>query len=77
VVANLSRFAQSASLDLAKFQGQVPYEMFGKNEFPAIGSQPYPLSLGPHAFYWFAIQPKETPQETLRIRTGERDEDAV
>jgi len=71
VVANLSRFAQCTELDLAKFQGLVPRELFGKNEFPAITDRPYFLSLGPHAFYWFDLQPREASQETLRIRTGE------
>ncbi|HEV3196939.1 MAG TPA: maltose alpha-D-glucosyltransferase [Bryobacteraceae bacterium] len=71
VVANLSRFAQSTELDLAQYTGLVPMELFGRTEFPAIAGRPYFLSLGPHAFYWFALQSKEARQETLRIRTGE------
>jgi maltose alpha-D-glucosyltransferase/alpha-amylase len=71
VVANLSRFVQCAELDLAKYQGMVPQELFGKSAFPAITERPYFLSLAPHAFYWFALQPKEAAQETMRIRTGE------
>ncbi|MBZ5618875.1 MAG: maltose alpha-D-glucosyltransferase [Acidobacteriia bacterium] len=71
VVANLSRFAQCLELDLAKYRGLVPMELLGHSEFPAIADRPYFLSLGPHAFYWFALQPKEARQETLRIRTGE------
>ncbi len=71
VVANLSRFAQSTELDLSQFNGLVPVELFGRTEFPPIGSRPYFLSLGPHAFYWFGLQSKEARQETMRIRTGE------
>ena len=59
VVANLSRYAQYASLDLTEFQGMVPVEMFGRIEFPAIeesGAGAYFLSLGPHAFYWFSLE---------------------
>ena len=70
VVANLSRFAQCTELDLAKYQGLIPRELFGKNEFPAIADRPYFLSLAPHAFYWFDLRPREASQETLRIRTG-------
>jgi maltose alpha-D-glucosyltransferase / alpha-amylase len=70
VVANLSRFAQCCELDLAKYQGMVPQELFGKTAFPAIAEKPYFLSLGPHAFYWFALQPKEATQETLRLNSG-------
>ncbi|MDQ3448537.1 MAG: putative maltokinase, partial [Chloroflexota bacterium] len=55
VVANLSRYVQYAELDLSAFAGQVPVEMFGHVEFPAIGERPFFLTLGPHAFYWFQL----------------------
>jgi maltose alpha-D-glucosyltransferase/alpha-amylase len=63
VVANLSRFVQPAELDLAAFQSLVPVELFGRAEFPPITDKPYPLTIGPHAFYWFALEAK-TPAET-------------
>ncbi len=66
VVANLSRVAQGCHLPLAEFHGMVPLEMFGNTEFPAIGEQPYFLSLAPHAFYWFALEKKQAEQESLR-----------
>ena len=71
IVANLSRFAQCTQIDVSKFAGLVPLELFGKTQFPEITERPYFLSLGPHAFYWFALQPKEVSHETLRIGTGE------
>lgn len=64
VVANLSRFVQPAELDLAEFKGHIPVEMIGRTEFPAIGEQPYFVSLGPHSFYWFRI---ESPAEPIKI----------
>jgi len=78
VVANLSRFVQGVELDLSRFDGMVPVELFGRTEFPAIGQQPYFLSLGPHAFYWFALEPQrveapmaitapESPVPTLTV----------
>jgi maltose alpha-D-glucosyltransferase/alpha-amylase len=70
VVANLSRFAQGCEMDLSKFQGMIPQELFGKTLFPAIADKPYFLSLGPHACYWFAMQPKEATQETMRETAG-------
>src|SRR5262245_44495047 len=57
VVANLSRFVEYVELNLSAFQGLVPMELFGRNPFPVIGKQPYLLTLGPHAFYWFKLQP--------------------
>jgi len=58
VVANLSRFPQPVALDLSAFQHMVPIELFGRTEFPLISGQPYFLSLGPHSFYWFSLEPK-------------------
>ena len=71
VVANLSRFAQCTEIDLSRYRDAVPLELFGKTTFPPITEKPYFLSLGPHAFYWFSLQPKEAARESLRIRTGE------
>jgi maltose alpha-D-glucosyltransferase / alpha-amylase len=56
VVNNLSRAAQPVELDLKRFQGYLPIEMFGGNLFPRIGSLPYLLTLGPYQFYWFRLR---------------------
>ncbi len=56
VVANLSRFPQYVELDLGKWKGLRPIELFGHTEFPAIGDLPYLLTLGGHAFHWFSIE---------------------
>jgi maltose alpha-D-glucosyltransferase/alpha-amylase len=61
VVANLSRYAQYVELDLHEFRGAHPVELFGQTAFPAIGDLPYLLTLGPHAFYWLALEPAEIP----------------
>ena len=55
-VANLSRAVQPVELDLEAFAGLTPVEMLGYTEFPAIGRQPYFLSVGPYGFYWFELQ---------------------
>ena len=57
VVANLSRFSQYVELDLGDHKGSTPMELFGGSTFPRIGELPYLLTLGPHAFYWFDLQP--------------------
>jgi maltose alpha-D-glucosyltransferase/alpha-amylase len=56
VVNNLSRFVQPVELDLTKFVGHVPVELFGETVFPRIGEALYFLSLGPHTFYWFRLE---------------------
>jgi maltose alpha-D-glucosyltransferase/alpha-amylase len=57
VAANLSRFPQSAHLDLSAFKQKVPVELFGRTKFPVITDAPYLLTFGPHNFYWFSIEP--------------------
>ena len=56
VVANLSRFMQFVELDLSGHEGLCPVEIFGQTELPQITEHPYRLTLGPHAFYWFALE---------------------
>jgi maltose alpha-D-glucosyltransferase/alpha-amylase len=58
VVANLSRFAQAVEIDLSSYRGMVPVEMFGRMPFPPIGELPYFLTLAPHAFFWFSLEPQ-------------------
>ena len=57
VVANLSRFVQHVELNLSAYSGTAPVEMLGRTEFPGIGAAAYPLTLGPHGFYWFSLDP--------------------
>ena len=54
-VANLSRSAQPAELNLAAYKGRVPVEMLGKTTFPPIGELPYFLTLTGYGFYWFRL----------------------
>jgi maltose alpha-D-glucosyltransferase/alpha-amylase len=65
VVANLSRFTQAAELDLSEFKGMALVEAFGRSEFPAICDRPYFLTLGPHAFYWFSLEPVRSAVEMV------------
>ena len=67
VVANLSRFVQYAELDLAAFRGMVPVEIFGRVRFPAIGERPYFITLGPHDFYWFSLEPQHVAGERIVV----------
>ena len=59
VAANLSRFVQWAELDLAGYEGLNPVELFGHTEFPPITEAPYFISLAPHTFFWFRLEPRE------------------
>ena len=59
IVANLSARTQPTELPLAAYEGAVPVEMLGGARFPAIGREPYFVSLGPHGFYWFTLERRE------------------
>jgi maltose alpha-D-glucosyltransferase / alpha-amylase len=69
VVVNLSRFSQPAEIDLSRFAGCVPREVFSRNRFPAIRRARYPLTLGPHGHYWFVLQKGAAPRVRKRGRT--------
>jgi maltose alpha-D-glucosyltransferase / alpha-amylase len=56
VVNNLSCSAQAVELDLQRYKGYIPIEMFGRNLFPKFGELPYLLTLGPYQFYWFRLR---------------------
>ncbi len=58
VVANLSRFIQGVSIDLSKFAGAIPVEMFGHAEFPEITQQPFFITIAAHGFYWLVLKDK-------------------
>jgi maltose alpha-D-glucosyltransferase/alpha-amylase len=55
-VNNLSNSAQAVELDLTRYKGSIPIEMFGKNLFPRVGDLPYLLTLGPYQFFWFRLR---------------------
>jgi maltose alpha-D-glucosyltransferase/alpha-amylase len=66
VVANLSRFVQFVELDLGKWKGMAPIELFGLTTLPNIGELPYLLTLGGHAFYWFSLEaPRQGDRSTV------------
>jgi maltose alpha-D-glucosyltransferase/alpha-amylase len=58
-VHNLARSAQAVELDLSKYAGMVPEEMFGRTRFPAIGDLSYLLTFAPRGFFWFQLKAGE------------------
>ncbi|MGF1521129.1 MAG: maltose alpha-D-glucosyltransferase [Leptolyngbyaceae cyanobacterium] len=66
VVANLSRFLQTVEFDLSEYIGHTPVEIFGRTEFPPITEDPYFLSIGPYACYWFTLKPESSRLQAAR-----------
>ncbi|SDY87008.1 maltose alpha-D-glucosyltransferase [Citreimonas salinaria] len=82
-VANLSRQAQAAEIELSEFAGRVPIELNGQSPFPPVGELPYLMTLPAYGFYWFLLADEQeaptwhTPHTqmlpdfiTLTTRTG-------
>jgi maltose alpha-D-glucosyltransferase / alpha-amylase len=77
-IANLSRFAQPALLDLAQFAGRVPVEMLGYVPFPPIAEEPYAITLTPYSFFWLELQPApEAPRPPIPLTDEEAAEIAM
>jgi maltose alpha-D-glucosyltransferase/alpha-amylase len=72
VVANLSRFAQPARLDLTTYASCVPVELFGRTEFPQITSEPFYLTLGPHSAMWFSLEAVSGRDEARASTVGQQ-----
>jgi maltose alpha-D-glucosyltransferase/alpha-amylase len=53
---NLSRFTRPLAIELSRWKGFTPVELFGGLRFPAIGAEPWNLSLGPRGFCWFNLE---------------------
>ncbi len=70
-IANLSRFAQPVTLDLAEYEGMVPVEMLGYVEFPVISKAPYHVTLGSYGFFWLELQ--ASPDRGLQDEGDELD----
>ena len=59
VVVNLSRYAQVVEIDLSRFAGYVPEEVFSRNRFPVIRETPYVLTLNFNDYFWFQLKQEE------------------
>ena len=68
VVANLSKFSQAVELDLERFKGIRPIEIFSQNQFFEIGEENYQFTLGPYGYYWFLMESSEDFEQIPKER---------
>lgn len=66
-VANLSRSVQHVVIDLERFEGLWPLELWGRTEFPQIRGRDYPMTLGPYGSYWFSLQRVQPTSAELAV----------
>ena len=64
VVVNLSRYAQSAEVEMQSLKDLIPVEVFSQNNFKKITADPYPFTMNPYGYYWFKLVEEE---ETISI----------
>ena len=62
-VANLSRSAQAAEIDLSPWKGRVPLEMLGRTRISrASATRPIVVTLAPYGFFWFLLGDQPEPK---------------
>lgn len=83
VVINLSRFAQSVAVDLSRYAGLIPEELFSRNRFPLIQESRYHFTLGQYDYFWFTLRSTEAREPCedeclqLKLRAGQQWWDLV
>ncbi|MDD2310060.1 MAG: maltose alpha-D-glucosyltransferase [Desulfuromonadaceae bacterium] len=63
VVINLSRFSQTVTVDLSRYAGMFPEEVFSHNRFPIIQESRYHFTMGQYDYFWFVLRSTEAPSE--------------
>lgn len=59
VVANLSQFSQSTTLNFADYKDCDVTEVFSQNRFRSIDEGDYPITIGPYGYFWFQLDASE------------------
>ncbi|MDA8414623.1 MAG: maltose alpha-D-glucosyltransferase [Desulfobacteraceae bacterium] len=76
VVINLSRFAQTVTVDLSRYAGMIPEEVFSRNRFPIIQETRYHFTMGAYNYFWFVLRNSEArlepcDEECLKLKLRE------
>ncbi len=76
VIINLSRFPQTVTVDLSRYAGLIPEEVFSRNCFPLIQETRYHFTLGPYDSFWLVLRSTEAQTEPgediqkIKLREG-------
>lgn len=62
-VINLSRNAQAVTVDLSRYEGATPEEVFSLNRFPKIRRTPYMVALGAYGYFWLRLLSEKAEPE--------------
>jgi maltose alpha-D-glucosyltransferase/alpha-amylase len=70
VLNNLSDRTESVTIDLSRFIGYTPVELFNQNRFPQIRRTRFHFTISPYGFFWLQLlppgqmTPKKAPGES-------------
>lgn len=64
VVANLSQFSQSTTLNLSEFKDCDVTEVFSQNRFMNVGEGQYSITISPYGYFWFQLDNVERKDKT-------------
>jgi maltose alpha-D-glucosyltransferase/alpha-amylase len=67
LIHNLSKNSVCGDLDLSRFSGLVPHELFGGSLFPKIPRHPYLVTMTPYSFIWFCLLPPEPRNKNRKM----------
>jgi maltose alpha-D-glucosyltransferase / alpha-amylase len=69
VLVNLSRYSQHVELDLREYAGAVPMEVFSRNDFPLITTEPWSFSMQFKNYFWFELRGSGKEDKRQDIKT--------
>jgi maltose alpha-D-glucosyltransferase/alpha-amylase len=77
VINNLSDSTESVTIDLSRYSGWTPVEMFSDVCFPKISRAAYHFALSPYGFFWLKLiltGNKKSRNQLTPIQGRKRDE---
>ncbi len=66
LIHNLSKSSVCGFLQLGRFAGMVPRELFGGAYFPRIPKHSYLVTMTPYSFIWFKLEPQRLRGEARK-----------
>lgn len=70
VINNLSNRTESVILDLSRFRGYTPVELFSLTRFPLLERAHFHFTLSPYGYFWLLLEPPRS--RTRGKKVGDR-----
>ncbi len=70
ILNNLSDVTESVHIDLSRFTGYVPLEMFSQTRFPEVRGSRYHFTISPYGYFWFYLRHRAAEKERAEAGGG-------